>query len=80
MEIVNLVRSLGVSHKHSTHNDDLFVDRLNHKYTVTIIVIFTIVVTASQYYFRVLLKAFKNYYIFIFNIIGQYAGNPINCW
>jgi hypothetical protein len=47
MEIVNLVRGLGVSHKYSKHNDDLFVDRLNHKYTVTIIIIFTIVVTAS---------------------------------
>lgn len=49
MDFVNVVRSLGVSKKHSQHNDDLFVDRLNHKYTVVILIIFSLVVTLSQY-------------------------------
>ncbi|CAF0970334.1 unnamed protein product [Brachionus calyciflorus] len=49
MEFVNTLRSLGVSRKHSQHNDDLFVDRLNHRYTVAIIVVFALVVTWGQY-------------------------------
>jgi hypothetical protein len=49
MDFVNVVRSLGVSKKRSQHNDDLFVDRLNHRYTVAIIILFAVVVTVSQY-------------------------------
>lgn len=49
MEFINAVRNLGVSRKHSKHNDDLFVDRLNHRYTVSIIVLFALTVTLSQY-------------------------------
>ncbi len=49
MDFINIVRNLGVSKKHSQHNDDLFVDRLNHRYTVAIIILFSIVVTVSQY-------------------------------
>ena len=49
MDFINALRSLGVSRKHSKHNDDLFVDRLNHRYTVAIIIAFAIVVTMSQY-------------------------------
>lgn len=50
MDIVGLLRGFGVARKHSKHNDDLFVDRLNHKYTVVIILTFTVVVTATQYF------------------------------
>lgn len=48
MEFISAIRDLGVSKK-AGQNDDLFVDRLNHKYTVAILVMFAIVVTASQY-------------------------------
>lgn len=50
MDLISVVRDLGVSRKHSKHNDDVFVDRLNHRYTVAILVIFCVVVTASQYF------------------------------
>ena len=48
MEFINAIRELGVSKKRGS-NDDLFVDRLNHRYTVAILILFAIVVTASQY-------------------------------
>ena len=47
MDLVGAVK--GLAAKRSVRNDDLFVDRLNHKYTVAIIVFFAVVVTASQY-------------------------------
>ncbi len=49
MDFVSAARALGVSKRTSEHNDDSFVDRLNHKYTVVIIVLFTLVISASQY-------------------------------
>ena len=50
MEIFNIVKNLGVSSKRKIHNDVLFVDRLNHKYTVYIILTFTAIVTGSHYF------------------------------
>lgn len=47
MDLIGAVK--GLASKRSQHNDDLFVDRLNHRYTVGIIVFFAVVVTASQY-------------------------------
>lgn len=47
MDLIGAVK--GLAAKRSVRNDDLFVDRLNHKYTVAIIVFFAVVVTASQY-------------------------------
>lgn len=47
MDLIGAVKSLAA--KRSVRNDDLFVDRLNHRYTVGIIVFFAVVVTASQY-------------------------------
>jgi hypothetical protein len=49
MDFVSAARALGISKRTNEHNDDSFVDRLNHKYTVVIIVLFTIVISASQY-------------------------------
>jgi hypothetical protein len=46
MDLVGAVKRLAAK---NTNNDDLFVDRLNHRYTVGIIVLFAVVVTASQY-------------------------------
>ena len=50
MEIIEIVKSLGVGSKRNTHNDDLFVDRLNHKYTAYILLTFTAIVTGSHYF------------------------------
>ena len=47
MDLIGAVKNLAA--KRHVHNDDLFVDRLNHRYTVGIIVLFAVVVTASQY-------------------------------
>lgn len=47
MDLIGAVK--GLAAKRSLRNDDLFVDRLNHRYTVGIIVFFAAVVTASQY-------------------------------
>lgn len=47
MDLIGAVK--GLAAKRSVHNDDLFVDRLNHRYTVGIIVFFAAVVTASHY-------------------------------
>jgi hypothetical protein len=49
MDFISAAQALGISKRGDVHNDDSFVDRLNHKYTVVIIVIFTIVISASQY-------------------------------
>jgi hypothetical protein len=49
MEFISAVQSFGVARKHSLRNDDLFVDRLNHRYTVVIICLFAMVVSISQY-------------------------------
>ena len=49
MEFLGALQSLSISRKQGKHNDDLFVDRLNHRYTVAILLMFAIVVTASQY-------------------------------
>lgn len=49
MDIIKFVREIGVSKTRSKSNDDLFTDRLNHQYTVVIIVIFCAIVTVTQY-------------------------------
>ena len=46
MEFVGALKSLGVGKK---LNNDLFVDRLNHRYTVSMLLVFTLIVTLSQY-------------------------------
>ena len=48
MEFVNSIRSFGLG-KTNKHKDDSFVDRLNHKYTVFIVVSFCLVVAYGQY-------------------------------
>jgi hypothetical protein len=49
MDIVGTLKSFGISSKHSDGNDDLFIDRLNHRYTVVIICTFVVVITVGQY-------------------------------
>lgn len=47
--IINIVKDLGVNTKRNIQNDDLFGDRLNHRYTTAVILVFTVVVTAMVY-------------------------------
>ena len=50
MDILGLKKKLNVGKQHSARNDDVFVDRLNHKYTVSMIIVFAVIVTTNQYF------------------------------
>ncbi|CAF4220378.1 unnamed protein product [Rotaria sp. Silwood2] len=49
MDILNVAKKLNDEKHHSVRNDDVFIDRLNHKYTVTMILVFAVIVTTEQY-------------------------------
>ncbi|CAF3894153.1 unnamed protein product [Rotaria sp. Silwood1] len=49
MDILDAAKKLNTGKHHSVQNDDVFIDRLNHKYTVTMILVFAFIVTAQQY-------------------------------
>jgi hypothetical protein len=49
MEVIEALRSLSISNPHSMHDDDFFIDRLHHRYTVALMVMFAIFVTTNQY-------------------------------
>ncbi|CAF3496605.1 unnamed protein product [Rotaria sp. Silwood1] len=49
MDILDVAKKLNTGKHHSVQNDDVFIDRLNHKYTVTMILVFAFIVTAQQY-------------------------------
>lgn len=76
MDFVNLVRGFdSLKNKRSKHNDDLFIDRLNHRYTVVIIIIFAAVVTLSQYGGKPIKCWVPGHFT---GIYGEYADNI--CW
>ena len=50
MDLLGWATKLNAGKHHSARNDDVFIDRLNHKYTVTMILIFAGVVTTQQYF------------------------------
>lgn len=50
MDILGFATKLGAGKHHSVTNDDVFIDRLNHKYTVTMILVFAAIVTTQQYF------------------------------
>ncbi|CAF0898049.1 unnamed protein product [Adineta steineri] len=50
MDILEFVKKLSAGKHHSARNDDVFIDRLNHRYTVTMILVFAAVVTTQQYF------------------------------
>jgi hypothetical protein len=50
MDILGLATKLNAGKHHSISNDDVFIDRLNHKYTVTMILVFAGIITTQQYY------------------------------
>jgi hypothetical protein len=49
-DFLDLAKKVGAGKHHSAHNDDVFIDRLNHRYTVTMIVVFAGIVTTQQYF------------------------------
>jgi hypothetical protein len=49
MELVRQLAGLSVSHIRQFRDDDSYVDRLSHRYTTTICVVFAILVTTKQY-------------------------------
>jgi hypothetical protein len=49
MELVRQLAGLSVSHVRQFRDDDSYVDRLSHRYTTTICVVFAILVTTKQY-------------------------------
>lgn len=49
MDLVDTLRDLSVSKRRSLRDDDFFVDRLHHRYTVAMLVLFCAVVTTNQY-------------------------------
>ncbi|CAF1601300.1 unnamed protein product [Adineta ricciae] len=50
MDILNFATKLNAGKHHSTKNDDVFIDRLNHRYTVTMILVFAAIITTQQYF------------------------------
>ncbi|CAF1307250.1 unnamed protein product [Rotaria magnacalcarata] len=50
MDILDFAKKLSAGKHHSARNDDVFIDRLNHRYTVTMIIVFAAVVTTQQYF------------------------------
>jgi hypothetical protein len=49
MELVRQLAGLSVSHVRQFRDDDSYVDRLSHRYTTTICVVFAVLVTTKQY-------------------------------
>jgi hypothetical protein len=50
MDILGIATKLNAGKHHSVHNDDVFIDRLNHKYTVSMILVFAAIITTQQYF------------------------------
>ncbi|CAF0829740.1 unnamed protein product [Didymodactylos carnosus] len=50
MDLLDVAKKFNAGKHHSTRNDDVFIDRLNHRYTVTAIIFFAAVVTTQQYF------------------------------
>lgn len=49
MDIIDAIKNLSVSRRRSLRNDDFLVDRLHHRYTVGLLVIFCAIITTNQY-------------------------------
>lgn len=49
MDIIDTLQNLSVSRRRSLRDDDFLVDRLHHRYTVAMLVIFCAVISTSQY-------------------------------
>ena len=73
MELVRQLAGLSVSHVRQFRDDDSYIDRLSHRYTTTICVVFAILVTTKQY-------AGKRDRLIIRCICILLLGDPIDCW
>jgi hypothetical protein len=49
MDLLDTVKNLSVSKRRSLRDDDFFIDRLHHRYTVAALVLFCAVLTTNQY-------------------------------
>jgi hypothetical protein len=49
-DFLELAKKVGGGKHHSARNDDVFIDRLNHRYTVSMIIVFAAIVTTQQYF------------------------------
>lgn len=49
MDLLDTVKNLSVSRRRSLRDDDFFIDRLHHRYTVAALVLFCAVLTTNQY-------------------------------
>lgn len=78
MDLIRSLTCISASHLRAVRDDDSHVDRLSHRYTVAICVLFAIIVTTKQYAgdpIGKLIKFFSfkkiNYFLkFIFKILG----------
>lgn len=50
MDLIGQATKLGAGKHHAVKNDDVFIDRLNHRYTVTMILVFAAIVSTQQYF------------------------------
>ncbi len=60
MELVRQLAGLSVSHIRQFRDDDSYVDRLSHRYTTAICVVFAILVTTKQYAGKIFLFLKEN--------------------
>jgi hypothetical protein len=75
MELVRQLAGLSVSHVRQFRDDDSYVDRLSHRYTTTICVLFAILVTTKQYAGRG-----SKQLVILLTIHSVFSGDPIDCW
>jgi hypothetical protein len=50
MDLLGIATKLNAGKHHSIKNDDVFIDRLNHRYTVSMILVFASIITTQQYF------------------------------
>jgi hypothetical protein len=49
MDLVKVTQVLSTTHLRSYRDDDLFIDRVSHRYSVVIFTIFAVLVTSKAY-------------------------------
>lgn len=74
MDLVYTLRDLSVSKRRSLRDDDFFVDRLHHRYTVAMLVLFCAVVTTNQYAG----EPINCWYVFICFVSSLFSKNSRN--
>ena len=49
MELIDAIKNLSVTRRRTLKDDDFLVDRLHHRYTVAVLVLFCAIVTTNPY-------------------------------